>query len=73
MTRGFTEDVGPEGYFGGVHPLSEGDTNVAKGFVSLQVYMSTWKKPTYVRVATVSLVLRASKDESTYCFAWFFS
>jgi len=34
VTCGFTEDVGPEGDFGRVHFLSEGDTNGAKGFVS---------------------------------------
>lgn len=34
LTRGLTEDVGPEGDFGRVHFLSEGDADVAKGFVS---------------------------------------
>ena len=33
-TRGFTEDVGSEGYFGSMHFLSEGDADVTKGFVS---------------------------------------
>lgn len=34
MTCGFTEDVGPEGDFGGVHFLSEGDADGTEGFVS---------------------------------------
>lgn len=34
LTCGFAEDVGPEGDFGGMHPLCQGDTDVAKGFMS---------------------------------------
>lgn len=33
MTGGFTEDIGPQGNFGGVHFLSEGDAEGAKGVV----------------------------------------
>lgn len=41
MTCGLTEDVGPEGDFGRVHFLSEGDANGAKGFVSFFFFDSS--------------------------------
>lgn len=39
MTCRFTEDVGPEGDFGGVHFLSEGYADGAEGFVPFGVCM----------------------------------
>lgn len=42
VTCGFTEDVGPKRDFGGVHLLSEGNANVAKGFVSDMARSDGW-------------------------------